>query len=182
MKQTKKITFSAMSIALGVLFMTLGYFIEVFDLTVSALCSVLMVFVFIEIGAPYTFLVWIGTSILGALFFTGSLAWGSYFLVFGIYPILKAYIERTKRIFWIPIKLIEFIISGAALIALSEYVLGIPFFGEVNIPLLEGKEIIYKIFVFVAMIVAFFLYDICLTFAVRFYFSNFRKRISSLLK
>ena len=42
MKETKKLTFASMAVALGVLFMTLGYFIEVLDLTVAALCSMLM--------------------------------------------------------------------------------------------------------------------------------------------
>ena len=182
MRETKKITFSAMAVALGVLFMTLGYFIEALDLTVAALTSIIMLFVFIEIGKPYTFLVWIATSLLGALFFTGSLVWVTYFLVFGIYPIMKAYIEKLKRGLWIPIKLVGFVTSGSLLILFSELILGIPFFGEINLPILSGREYIFKVAVFVMLIMAFFVYDIFLTVMVRFYFSNFRKRIASLLK
>ena len=182
MRETKKITFSAMAVALGVLFMTLGYFIEALDLTVAALTSIIMLFVFIEIGKPYTFLVWIATSLLGALFFTGSLVWVTYFLVFGIYPIMKAYIEKLKRGLWIPIKLVGFVTSGGLVILFSELILGIPFFGEINLPILSGREYIFKVAVFVMLIMAFFVYDIFLTVMVRFYFSNFRKRIASLLK
>ena len=72
-----------MSIALGVLFMTLGAFVEVLDLTASALCSCLMAFVFIEIGAKYAIAVWLGTTILGAVFYTHSLVWVTFFLIFG---------------------------------------------------------------------------------------------------
>ena len=50
--------------------MTLGAFVEVLDLTASALCSCLMAFVFIEIGAKYAIAVWLGTTILGAVFYT----------------------------------------------------------------------------------------------------------------
>ena len=182
MRETKKITFSAMAVALGVVFMTLGYFIEALDLTVAALTSIIMLFVFIEIGKPYTFLVWIATSLLGALFFTGSLVWVTYFLVFGIYPIMKAYIEKLKRGLWIPIKLVGFVVSGGLVVLFSELILGIPFFGEINLPILSGREYIFKAAVFVMLIAAFFVYDIFLTVMVRFYFSNFRKRIASLLK
>ena len=130
MKQNKKITLSAMAIALGVLFMTLGFFVEVLDMTVAALCSCLMTFVFIEIGAKYAVAVWLGTSVLGAVFFTSSLVWVTFFLVFGIFPILKAFIERLKRPFWIPVKLALFLVSATVMILVSELILGIPFFAS----------------------------------------------------
>ena len=182
MKQTKKITVSAMAVALGVVFMTLGFFVEALDLTVAALCSIIMLFVFIEVGKPYTFLVWLCTSLLGALFFTGSLVWVTYFLVFGIYPIVKAYIERAKRIFWLPLKLVFFNISALILISVSEFILGIPFFGEINIPLFEGKEWIFKALVYVLLNLAFVVYDIFLTLMVKAYFLRVRPRISKIIK
>ena len=182
MKQTKKITVSAMAVALGVVFMTLGFFVEALDLTVAALCSIIMLFVFIEVGKPYTFLVWLCTSLLGTLFFTGSLVWVTYFLVFGIYPIVKAYIERAKRIFWLPLKLVFFNISALILISVSEFILGIPFFGEINIPLFEGKEWIFKALVYVLLNLAFVVYDIFLTLMVKAYFLRVRPRISKIIK
>ena len=39
MRKTKKLTVGAMMIAMGVLFMTLGYFVEALDLTVAAMLS-----------------------------------------------------------------------------------------------------------------------------------------------
>ena len=64
MKQTKKLTLSAMIVALGTVFMKLGSIIEVFDLTAAALASMLVAFVYVEIGSPYTWLVWLATSFL----------------------------------------------------------------------------------------------------------------------
>lgn len=183
MKQNKKITFSAMSIALGVLFMTLGAFVEVLDLTASALCSCLMAFVFIEIGARYAIAVWLGTSILGFVFFPHSLVWVTFLLIFGIFPILKAYIEKTKRPFWIPLKLVFFAASAVVLILVSELLLGIPFFGDtLNIPFFEENTWIFKLIVYLFLVAALFVYDIFMTVMIRFYFSNIRKRIQSLLK
>ncbi|MBQ3016497.1 MAG: hypothetical protein IJD79_06940 [Clostridia bacterium] len=183
MKQTKKITFSAMSIALGVLFMTLGAFVEVLDLTASALCSCLMAFVFIEIGAKYAIAVWLGTTILGAVFYTHSLVWVTFFLIFGIFPILKAYIEKTKRPFWIPLKLAFFAISATVMILVSELLLGIPFFGDTsNMPLFEENTWLFKLLVYIFLVAALYVYDIFMTVMIRLYFTNIRKRIQSLLK
>ena len=47
MRQTKKITLSAMLTALGTVLMVLGAFIDVIDLSVCALASLLVVFVYI---------------------------------------------------------------------------------------------------------------------------------------
>lgn len=183
MKQTKKITLSSMACALGVAFMALGAFVEVLDLTAAALCSLIMMFVFIEIGSPYTFFVWIVTSVLGLVFFSHSLVSVTYFLIFGIYPILKAYIEKLKRVFWIPVKLVYFLIASAAMIAVSELVFGIPFFtDDLNIPFFESNQMLFRIIIFVLLIAATFVYDIFLTVMARSYFAVLRDRIKQFLK
>ena len=183
MKQTKKITLSASCIAIGVLFMALGAFIEVLDLTVAAMCSCLMAFVFIEIGDKYAFGVWLGTSILGFVFFTHSLVWVTYFLIFGIYPILKAYIEKLKRQFWLPVKLVVFIVSAFLIILASELILGIPFFNDtLGVPFFENNTDVFRAIVIVGLIGAMFAYDFCMTLAIRVYFMHFRNRIKSILK
>ena len=183
MKQTKKMTLSAACIALGILFMALGAFIEVLDLTVAALSSCLMAFVFIEIGDKYAIGVWLGTSILGAVFFTHSLVWVTYFLVFGIYPILKAYIEKLKKPLWIPLKLVFFIATALLIILTSELLLGIPFFSDtLNVPFFENNMELFKAIVVSALIVALFVYDAFMTVMIRTYFSSFRDRIKSVLK
>lgn len=183
MKQTKKITMSAACIALGVLFMALGAFIEVLDLTVAAMCSCLMAFVFIEIGDKYAFGVWLGTSVLGFAFFTHSLVWVTYFLVFGIYPILKAYIEKLKRPLWIPLKCVIFVASALLIILVSELILGIPFFTDtLGVPFFENNMELFKAIVIFALIIGLYVYDIFLTVMIRAYFTTFRKRIQSILK
>ncbi len=183
MKQTKKITISAMAVALGVVFMALGAFVEVLDLTVAAISSCIMAFVFIEVGKPYTYFVWLGTSLLTFVFFPHSFVWVTYFLVFGIYPILKAYIERTKHAFWIPLKLVFFNIAAPLMILASEYLLGIPFFeDDLSVPFFEENMLLFKVCVYIFLIIALFVYDIFMTVMIRMYFSTFRKRIQKFFK
>ena len=174
MKETKKITLSAMLTALGVVIMLLGAVIEALDLSVGAIASLIVVFVFIEIGKPYHFLVWICTSLILALVYPGSAMWIEYLLIFGIYPIMKAYIEKLPRWSWWPVKL-AYINSVVAFLAFGmEKILGIPFFEE------EGKGMMIAFWVLLN--VAFVMYDIFLRTLIRVYMLKYRERFSKLLK
>ena len=180
MRKTKKLTLGAMMIAVSVLFMTLGYFVEALDLTVAALLSLIMAFMYIEVGSPYTYAVWLGSSLLGAVFFTASFVWLTYFLVFGIYPILKAYIERLPRGAWLVLKLLFFNAALVLLVFLGEAITGAPFF---TLPeeLPFDAELIKWGFV-LAFNVAFVIYDIFMTLMIKTYLVRFRPQFKRLLK
>ena len=174
MSQTKKITLSAMMVALGTAFMVLGAVIEVLDLTVCALASMLVVFVYLEIGSYYPWLVWICTSLATALIYPGSIIWAEYLLVFGIYPLIKAYIERLPRWSWIIVKLIYINAVVWGMFCISEFLLGIPFF--------EDDSRLLIVITYVLTNIAFLAYDLFITVMVRFYFAKLRPRIQKLLK
>lgn len=174
MRKTKKITLSAMIVALGTVFLVLGAMVDVLDLSVCALSSLLVAFVYIEIGSPYTFIVWIATSLLTFVFFPGSIVWLEYLLVFGIYPIIKAYIEKLPRKVWLLLKLLFFNAVLVAMIFLVELILKMPFFGFENL--------LIKVGVYVLFNVAFIAYDIFITVLIRFYFERLRNRFKHLLK
>lgn len=174
MRKTKKITLSAMIVALSTVFMVLGAVFEVLDLSVCALASMLVCFVYIEIGSPYTWLVWLCTTLTTFVCFPGSVVWIEYFLIFGIYPILKAYIERLPRKFWLIIKLMFINAIIWLLMFAVEYILGIPFFAV--------DEIWLKAAIYLLMNVAFIAYDLFITVLVRFYFEKLRHRFKNLLK
>ena len=161
-------------VAMTVVFMALGAFIEALDLTVAALCSLVMVFVFIEIGSPFTWLVWLGSSLLGFVFFSGSFVWLTYLLIFGIYPIIKAYIERLPRLWWIILKLAVFNVMMLLLMLLFEFIFGVPLF------VTDNK--LYVIGLYALCNVAFVVYDIFLTVMIRTYLNKIRSRFASLLK
>ena len=163
-----------MVVALGTVFMTLGGFFEVLDLSVCALASLLVAFVYIEIGSPYTWLVWICTSLATFLIMPGKFLWMLYLLIFGIYPILKAYIERLPRGAWLILKLLFINAMIWLLIFGFEFVLGIPFFVVDKLWLKAG--------VYIVMNVGFVAYDAFIAVLVRFYFIRLRPRFRNFLK
>ena len=163
-----------MMVALGTAVMLLGTVIEVLDLTVCALASMFVVFIYLEIGSYFPWLVWICTSLSTLLINPGSLVWAEYLLVFGIYPLIKAYVERLPRWSWLIVKLVYINAVIWSLFFICEKLLLISFFGE------EGM--IMKIFTYVLMNVAFIAFDMFITVMVRFYFDKLRPRFRKFLK
>lgn len=174
MSPTKKLTLSSIMVALGAAVMAVGAILEVFDLTTCCFASLLVMFVYIEIGSPYTWLVWLCTSLAVFLIAPAKLVWAEYLFIFGIYPLLKAYIERLRRPLWLPVKaaFFLFVIGGAYLVC--ELLLGVPFF--------EVDALWLKIGVTALIAASAAAYDMFLTVLVRFYIFKIRPRIKKLLK
>ncbi|MBQ7362983.1 MAG: hypothetical protein IJW48_00875 [Clostridia bacterium] len=179
MKETKKLAFSAITVALGVAFMLLGAVFEPLDLASSCLASVLLLFIYIEVGAPYTYLVWLCTSLISFIVYPTALMWVMYLLVFGIYPILKGYIERAPRALWWPLKLLFGAVSLTALFLITSFVLGVPLVDEGLFGL--PTPVIYAATALLGAL-CFLLYDIFLTAAVRVYYSKIRNKLKNILK
>lgn len=174
MRQTKKLALSAILVALGAAFMIFGAVFEVLDLTACAFASLIMVFVYLEIGSPYTYLVWICTTLASALMYSASILWVEYFLVFGIYPVLKGYFERLPRPLWIVVKLVFINVVLALIYAVCELVFKIPFF--------DGDNVVLNVAVCVLVNVAFVAYDMFINVMVKFYTVRIRPRIAKFLK
>ena len=154
-----------MTVALGTLFMVLGSVFEALDLTAAALSSLLVAIVYVEVGSPYTYLVWICTSLLTALLYPNSAMWLMYFLLFGIFPIIKGFVERLPRPLWLPIKLVFGNVMMVLIFLGTTLLLGLPMDTELfGLP----KETVYIILLLMAN-VALLLYDRFLTVLVRFY-------------
>ena len=163
-----------MMVALGTAIMILGAVIEVLDLSVCAIASMLVVFVYLEIGAYYPWLVWICTSLATALIYPGTAIWVEYLFVFGLYPLIKAYIERLPKWSWLIVKLAYINIVVWGMFFVCEKLLGIPFFGE------EGM--ILAVITYILMNVAFIMYDIFIVVMVRFYYAKIRPRFKKFLQ
>ena len=161
-------------VALGTVFMTLGALFEVVDLTVCALASLIVAFIYIELGSPYTWLVWLCTSLATFLCFSGSFIWVEYLLVFGVYPILKAYIERLPKFWWLPIKFLFINAIIWIMVLICEKLLGIPFFG--------GETLWLNAAMYAVINVAFVAYDLFITVLVRLYLMKYRRIFSKFLK
>lgn len=174
MRRTKRVTLSSMLVALSVVMMVVGAVLDVLDLSACALASLVMVFAYIEIGAPYTYLIWICTTVISGLIFPGSLVWIEYLLVFGVYPILKAYIEKLPKLFWWPAKLVYINAIIWLLIYFVDLIFGTPF--------LEGDTVWLRAATYLLINVAFVMYDLFITVMVRFYFDRLRHRFLRFLK
>lgn len=181
MSTTKKLTLSAMMTALSVVLMTFGVLVQVLDLTVAALVSLVVAFVYIEVGAPFVYFVWLASSLLTFIFFPTAPIWLEYFLIFGPYPIIKAYIERTPRGVWVFLKLGAFNLMTLALFYLTELVFGVPLISSDETLLgISGKILVGVIWVI--MNIAFVAYDMLITVMVRIYLHKYRDKIKRLLK
>ena len=167
--EVKKLTFSALMCAMTVAILAVASFVGDIDLTVLMLSSLLMVFVYVEIGPPYTYLTWLASSLLSFLFFPSRYFWIVYFFLFGCYPILKGWIEKTKRIFWWPLKLVWLNITLIIVFVLITFVLGVD--------LTEGGPS-YMIWVIYGLSnLSFVCYDILIGRLVKIYFVRFREKI-----
>ena len=183
MRATKKLTVGAIMTALGVVLMALGAYVEVLDFTVMVIASLIMIFVDVEIGSPYTWLTWAATSLLGALFFTVRPVWILYLFIFGFYPILKGYIEKMKRGARIPLKLVLFSVLFMPVVLLTQLITGVPFFavGELNLPGWVDSRVVTAL-LYAVCILGMFLYDAVLNTMIRFYFLRLRHRFARFLK
>ena len=163
-----------MMVALGAVFLTVGAVWEIMDLSLCAIASLLIAFVYIELGSPYTWLVWLCTSLVSFIFFSGSVVWIEYFSVFGIYPILKAYIERTPRTLWLIFKLAYINAVIVVMIFCIELIFGFSFFGTDSLWISAATYLLLN--------VAFIAYDAFLTVLIRLYMTKYRRRFRKFLK
>lgn len=180
MKQTKKLTLSAMVVALGTVFMIIGAAVEILDLTAVAIASLLVSFVYIELGSPYTFLVWLCTSLTTFLLYSGSMMWLMYFLIFGIYPILKGYIEKLPKRLWWVLKLLFCNVMFFVLAKGTELIFGVPFFEETEF--LGLPSMVVKALLWIVMNIMFIAYDMFIIVMVRYYNIKLRPKFSKFLK
>ena len=172
-RATKCLTLSAMLVALGSVILIIGAYIDVMSMTVAAACSLIMVLVYIELGSPYTWLVWLATTLVTVIFAIGSVVWVEYLLVFGIYPIIKGYLEKLTRPLWIPVKFIVFNVQFWALFAIEEFIFGVPFF--------EFEAVWLKAVVYLLALIVFFVYDYFIAFMANFYLARFHARVQRYL-
>jgi len=167
-KRTKYLTVSAMLSALGVIFLALGAFIEVLDITTAVLASMLCIYAVIEMGGAYPWGIWVVTSILSLLLLPIKTPALFYALFAGFYPILKEKLERLKRPLAFVLKLAVFHLSLGAIVLLLRL-----FFPE---QLDWGGMQWLPIAMYVLCVVVFLLYDLALTRVITFYLIRLRQR------
>ena len=182
MRSTKKLTISSVSAALSVVLLLLSSMLGLMELSVGAVVSVITMIIFIEIGGSYPYLVWGVTSTISLLLLPSKTVGACYLLVFGIYPMLKAYFEKPR------VRVVHFVIKTAYItlvlltfIALCEFVLGVPFFEDMG----EYSPTVFrlvKVGVIALIYLAFFAYDMFITVISRVYIFKWREKFKTLFK
>ena len=162
----KRIVVSGVLVALSVIILYLGCAIEVLDLTMSAIVSLLVVVIVIEMGYNYAWLSYVATAVLSLVLLPQKTPAIFYTCFMGFYPIIKSYIERISSavLRWI----VKLVVGNAAIglmFLLMSYFVPEEFEGE-------GLVVV----TYVLALLAFIMYDIALTKLITFYFLKLRDR------
>ncbi len=177
MRKTKKISFSALCAALGVIFLSLGSMLDVLDMSAAILSAMLVLFCVIELGGGYASMVYAVVAVLSLVILPNKSAALLFTALFGYMPIIKLYFERRMgRLAWIP-KLLIFNLIFALLVFLGAELVGFTVQNAWGIPAL----VIYAAYFLLANAVA-VLCDILFSRLTRVYFFRFRERIRKYLK
>ena len=166
---TKKLTVCAMLAALGVVLLYAGSLIEVLDISMAVIASLLCVIAVIEYGGSAPWMIYGVTAILSALLLPNKSPAFLYIAFFGFYPILKEKLEKKPRVIcWI----LKELVFNVCLVILA---LGTYFFFT-----LKDNSLINPITIAIALVLCeavFVLYDIALTRLISFYIIKIRSRI-----
>lgn len=163
MKKSKKIALCAILSAFSVLALFAGAVIDVLSMTMTAIASLFVVIVMIEVGNPYPYLVWGVTSALSMILLPNKLPAILYLLFGGIYPILKAQFERLHPVIsWI-LKLSVINTALLLIVTATKYIF-----------YLNDSSIDFTVPFLVLGNVALVLYDIALTKIVLLYIVKIR--------
>lgn len=163
---TKKLTVCSMLCALGVVLLLLGSFIEVMDIAMAALASLLCIFAVVEYGGAAPWLVYAVTGVLSLILLPNKTPAAMYVVFLGYYPIIKEKLEMLKKpIAWL-LKELVFNAALVALLVVAKFLL---------MPTVNDPWWLYVAVVVLAQAV-FVLYDIALTRLITFYLIKLRHR------
>ncbi len=164
----KKLALCAMLSAVGVVLLYAGALIDVLDISMAVIASLVCVIAVIEYGGSAPWLIYGVTSVLSLLLLPNKTPAAFYVLFFGFYPILKEKLEKLPRIISWVLKELTFNACFIILALLSIFVLGLA-----DNTLLGPVTIIITIILSEAVFV---LYDIALTRLLTFYIVKLRSR------
>lgn len=168
-KKSKVIALSGLLTALIVVLFFISSIIDVLDYTVSALCGIIVTFVFVEFGRKSAFSIYLVSSILTLLLVPNKFSPLLFVLFCGWYPFLKVVLERMKNPISIILKLLSFNAVLTVILVLAKF-----FF------LVEDFSTVLVISVIATANLSFVLYDVLLTRLIFLYVHKYRKRFKFL--
>ena len=167
-KNIARLTACAMLSALGVVMLILGSFVEVVDISMAVIASLLCIFAVIEYGGASPWLVFSVTGVLSLILpMPNRTPAVMYVFFFGYYPIIKEKLERLNKVLCWFLKEVIFNIALAAILLIVKFVL---------MPTVSEPLWMVATLIIMAELV-FILYDIALTRLISFYIVKLRHRL-----
>ena len=159
--KSKSIAESGLFVALTLAILYLAAYLPVSTITILTAVSCIIPIAMIRNDIKYSFLIYIASSILSFLLIPIKISL-SYILFFGLYGIIKHYIEKINNLYVeIPLKLLSFnIILFSSYFVLNSLIINI---SNINIPLWS---------LFLAAQIVFLIYDYALTLIITMYINK----------
>lgn len=165
-KEIRLIAVSAIFSALIVALLIFGTFIELFDITVAAICTFAVYIILLEAKKKYAFLVYLTSGILSLIFVPLSSATLYFVGFFGYYPLIKFLMRKMPKLLRKIICILIFNTTMAGLMLLFKAVFA----------LAEEPATIY-ILLFLTLNVVFFCIDYLLDIFPIIYIKKLRNKI-----
>lgn len=172
MKTSLKVSLGGIVAALSIVLMLLTSIVPFGTYAFPTISGILLCVIVIEIGYPWAFATWFSVSALSLLLLTDKEAALYYTVFFGVYPIIKSFIERlrSKPVQYL-LKFVLFNISMVIAFYIGVFLLSVP---KESFTLFG----VYLPWVFlIAGNLFFILYDICVTRLVTIYLIKWHKKI-----
>ena len=171
MRSAKKLALSALLAALSAVILFLGGALELIDLSAAAIATLFVSFTLFELGAGYAVLLWAVASVASLLLFPSSAS--LFYAAIGLYPILKAQLEKLSPIWEWVLKMLSANAILAVYVVMGKFVLMLP------------DEIFsgWLLWAFFALSnLCFILFDVALSRLLTVYTLRLRPRLSRFLK
>ena len=164
---TKQLTICAMLCALGVVFLWIGSALEVAEISMAVIASLLCVIAVIEYGGAAPWLVFAATATLSLLLLPNKGTALTYVLFFGYYPIIKEKLEKKPKVLCWVLKEVIFHVALVALFFMWRWLL---------FPTVGSIPLVLYLLILLAFEVVFVLYDVALTRLISLYLFRLRRR------
>ncbi|MCQ1528449.1 hypothetical protein [Lutispora saccharofermentans] len=111
----RKVALGGILTAISIIFLYLAVYLPSAKLTMYFLTGIIPGFILVEMGARQAWLLYFATSMLSFLVLGNLVNAVPYIFIFGIYPLIKYYIEKTRNILIeLTLKLLFFNIASLA--------------------------------------------------------------------
>lgn len=176
MKNSSKTALSGMAVAVGTVVMLLASAIPTLEYAIPAFAGFMVLFILVELDVGWAAGVYAATALLGIFIVPNKEAVGMYIALFGIYPLVKFYVDRLPKVAGYIIKCVFFVIM-----AVGVYYVMIKVFG-IAAELLEDMNKITLPLLLVFGLAAFLVYDRAMSMIAVKYKHKFHKYVVRMFK